>query len=148
MSATSVPAVFLGRDGVLVEDRGYPRDDAHLTLARGAESAVARLNRAGYLVVMLPDPPGAARGLPSPELDRAFNDLVVRRLAARGARIGAVHDGSSLGHAVDAHHVDTARSFLIAERSEDIAAARALGVSVFRFDGGDLDAFVRELLGG
>ena len=38
---TGVPAVFLDRDGVLIEDSGYPHLPEHLRLIPGASAAVA-----------------------------------------------------------------------------------------------------------
>jgi D-glycero-D-manno-heptose 1,7-bisphosphate phosphatase len=37
---------------------------------------------------------------------------------------------------------------MIGDQQTDMAAARAAGVSGFLFEGGDLDVFVKELLGG
>ncbi len=45
---TGRPAAFLDRDGVLIEDSGYPHRPEHLTLIPGAAAAVQRLNQAGY----------------------------------------------------------------------------------------------------
>ena len=56
---SGVPAVFLDRDGVLIEDTGYPHLEEHLRLMPGAAEAVRQLNKLGYLCV----PPGScARG--------------------------------------------------------------------------------------
>ena len=50
--------------------------------------------------------------------------------------------------AIADHQIDPARSFMIGDQQTDMAAARAAGVSGFLFEGGDLDVFVKELLGG
>ena len=166
-----VPAVFLDRDGVLIEDGGYPHLDEHLVLIPGAPEAVRRLNALGYLIVIVTNQSGVARGLFTEERMHAFNALLVRSLAARGARIGAVYacpfhasakderyrhpdhpdrkpnPGMILRAAAD-HHIDLERSFLIGDRQSDLEAARRAGVSGFLFEGGNLDVFVRDLLGG
>lgn len=166
-----VPAVFLDRDGVLIVDSGYPHLEEHLVLIPGAADAVRRLNALGYLVVIVTNQSGVARGLFSEDRMKAFNDLLVRRLAAKGARIGAVYacpfhskaedpkwfhpdhpdrkpnPGMILRAAAD-HGIDLSRSFLIGDRQSDLEAARRAGVSGFLFETGDLDDFVRDLLGG
>ena len=166
-----VPAVFLDRDGVLIVDSGYPHLKEHLDLIPGAADAVRRLNALGYLVVIVTNQSGVARGLFSEDQMHAFNALLVRRLAAKGARIGAVyacpfhHDAQDprwfhpdhpdrkpnpgmILKATAEHGIDLARSFLIGDRQSDLEAARRAGVSGFLFESGNLDDFVRDLLGG
>lgn len=170
-SPTAVPAVFLDRDGVLIEDTGYPHLEAHLSLIPGAPEAVRRLNGLGYMAVIVTNQSGVARGLFSEDQMHAFNALVVRRFAARGARIAAVyacpyHDEAEdpkwfhadhpdrkpnpgmILRAVADHNIDPARSFLIGDRRSDLEAARRAGMPGFLFEGGNLDHFVRDLLGG
>ena len=170
-NSAGVPAVFLDRDGVLIEDCGYPHLPEHLILIPGAAEAVARLNRAGYLAVIVTNQSGVARGMFSEETMHGFNKQLVRVLGAKGAIIGATYacpfhsDGSvaqyvhpdhpdrkpnpgMLLRAIAEHNIDPGRSFMIGDKPSDMEAARRAGVSGFLFDGPDLDAFVRDLLGG
>ena len=78
---TGRPAAFLDRDGVLIEDSGYPHRPEHLKLIPGAAAAVRRMNQAGYRTVIVTNQSGVARGLFSEETMNAFNDLLVARLA-------------------------------------------------------------------
>lgn len=167
---SGVPAVFLDRDGVLIEDIGYPYLEEHLHLLPGAAEAVRRLNQLGFLCVIVTNQPGVARGLFSEDQMKAFNALIVRRLAARGAVIGAVYacpyfregrveawihpdhpdckpNPGMILRAMADHGIDPARSFLIGDQPSDMEAARRAGVPGFRFEGGDLYAFVEDLLG-
>jgi D-glycero-D-manno-heptose 1,7-bisphosphate phosphatase len=170
-SAPLHPAVFLDRDGVLITDSGYPHLEEHLVLIPGAAEAVRRLNSLGYLVVIVTNQSGVARGLFSEEQMHAFNTLLVRRLAAKGAVIGAVYSSphhheakdpkwfhpdhpdrkpnpGMIRRAVAEHGIDPARSFLIGDRDTDIEAAKRAGMPGFLFEGGNLDHFLRDLLGG
>ena len=56
-------AVFLDRDGTLVEDPGYLASPDGLRLLPGAARAVARLNAAGWATVVVTNQSGIARGL-------------------------------------------------------------------------------------
>lgn len=165
------PAVFLDRDGVLIEDSGYPHLDEHLVFVPGAAEAVHRLNRAGFMAVVVTNQSGVARGMFTEARMHAFNALMVRALAAKGGRVSAVYacpfhaeaedpayqhpdhpdrkpnPGMILKAAAE-HDIDLTRSFLIGDRDTDIEAARRAGIPGFLFDGPNLDAFVRDLLGG
>ena len=87
----TVPGAFLDRDGVLIEDSGYPHLDEHLRLMPGAAAAVRRLNDLGYRTVIVTNQSGVARGLFDEDRMHAFNALLVERLAEEGARIDAVY---------------------------------------------------------
>ena len=171
MSASApIEAVFLDRDGVLNVDHGYVHDPADLDWIPGAREAVSRLTRAGIKVLVVTNQSGVARRLFTIDQMHGFNDLVVRRLGAKGARIGAVYacpfhsDGSDpdwvhpdhpdrkpnpgmILRAIEDHNIDPARSFLIGDRQSDLEAAQRAGIRGFLFTGGNLDDFVAELLG-
>ena len=167
---TGVPAVFLDRDGVLIEDSGYPHLPEHLKLIPGATAAVQRLNRLGYLAVIVTNQSGVARGMFDEDQMHAFNALLVKRLAQDGAVIGPVYacpfhaearderyrhpdhpdrkpNPGMLLRAIADHDIDPAKSFMIGDQPTDVEAAKRAGVSGFLFQGGDLDVFVRELIG-
>lgn len=162
-------AVFLDRDGVLNVDSGYPHAREHLRWIDGARAAVARINRAGKLAVVVTNQSGVGRGFFDEAAVDAFHAAMQEDLAAEGARIDAFyacfhHADASVAHYRVADHPDRkpnpgmilramadhaiARegSFLIGDRDSDIAAARGAGIPGHLFDGGDLDAFVATLL--
>ena len=68
---SGVPAVFLDRDGVLIEDTGYPHLEEHLRFVPGAFTAVRRLNALGYLCVVVTNQSGVARGFSRPSFSVA-----------------------------------------------------------------------------
>ena len=163
----SVPGAFLDRDGVLIEDSGYPHLDEHLRLMPGAAAAVKRLNDRGYRTVIVTNQSGVARGLFDEDRMHAFNALLLKRLADEGARIDAVYacpfhaeatveryrhpdhpdrkpNPGMLLRAIAEHDIDPARSFMVGDQPSDMEAARRAGVKGLRFEGGDLDRFLRE----
>ena len=163
------PGAFLDRDGVLIVDCGYPHRPEQLVLIPGAAEAVKRLNAAGYVVVIVTNQSGVARGLFSEETMHGFNALLVERLAEAGARIDAVYACPFHAEAVDAryrhpdhpdrkpnpgmllkavaeHDLDPARSLMIGDQASDMEAARRAGVVGYRFAGGNLDHLVAAAL--
>ncbi len=55
-------AVFLDKDGTLIDDRPYNVDPRHIRLARGAEEGLPRLHAEGYRLVVISNQSGVARG--------------------------------------------------------------------------------------
>ncbi len=167
----SRPAAFLDRDGVLIPDIGYPHLDEHLVLINGGAEAVARLNAAGYVTVVVTNQSGVGRGLFTLERMETFNRMLVDRLAEDGAVIDAVYacpfhadatieafrhpdhpdrkpnPGMLLRAAADLD-LDLAGSLMIGDRGSDMEAARRAGVEGHLFKGGDLGTFVKALLDG
>lgn len=82
------PAVFLDRDGTLIEERGYLDRMDLLTLFPWTADALRLLKRAGYTLVVITNQSALARGI----IDEAFLDAVHRELDARLANGGAAID--------------------------------------------------------
>jgi D-glycero-D-manno-heptose 1,7-bisphosphate phosphatase len=83
-------AVFLDRDGTIVEDRGYMGDPEQLRLIPGAADALRRFSREGYLVIVVSNQSGVARGL----FDEAALARVHARLEGLLEECGAGLDGA------------------------------------------------------
>lgn len=58
----SRPAVFVDRDGTLIEERGYLSQPSEVRLIDGASKALRRLKNEGFAVVVLTNQSGVARG--------------------------------------------------------------------------------------
>lgn len=164
------PAAFLDRDGVLNVDIGYAFRPADLRLMPGAGEAVARLNAAGYLVFVVTNQSGIARGLYTLEQAHAFNAALAQALSGQGGHVDRFYlapfhpDGSGADHAFDPFDrkpnpgmilrafaewpVDRARSFLIGDKDTDMEAARRAALPGHLYAGGNLDDLVREIIGG
>jgi histidinol-phosphate phosphatase family protein len=84
---TGRAAVFLDRDGTLIEDRHYLRDPTQVHLLPGAAQAVRRLNLAGLATVVVTNQSGIARGRLTEADYAATTARLEELLAADGARL-------------------------------------------------------------
>jgi D-glycero-D-manno-heptose 1,7-bisphosphate phosphatase len=84
-------AVFLDRDGTIVEDIGFVRRVEDVKLLPQAAEALARLNRAGWAVVVVTNQSGVARGLLSEKDVAATNERMKDLLKKQGAHVDAVY---------------------------------------------------------
>jgi D-glycero-D-manno-heptose 1,7-bisphosphate phosphatase len=91
VSVARRPAVFLDRDGTLVEERDYLDDPADVQLVRGAADAVRRLRSAGYRVVLVTNQSGIARGLYGEDDYRAVQAHLEALLREAGAPLDATY---------------------------------------------------------
>jgi D-glycero-D-manno-heptose 1,7-bisphosphate phosphatase len=151
-------AVFLDRDGTLIEDRHYLRDPAQVRLLPGAGEAVRRLNAAAVPAVVVTNQSGIARGL----LTEAEYLATVRRLdellLALGGRVDGHYHCPHLPEltgpcdcrkpgprlfeqAARELDLDLATSWWVGDRERDLAAAdRYGGRAVLVLTGGAPDA--------
>jgi D,D-heptose 1,7-bisphosphate phosphatase len=84
------PAVFLDRDGTIIEDRHYLREPVHVRLLAGAADAIRQLNLARVPAVVVTNQSGIARGL----LTEADYQATAQRLDDLLARADARLDGA------------------------------------------------------
>jgi D-glycero-D-manno-heptose 1,7-bisphosphate phosphatase len=164
------PAAFLDRDGVLNVDHGYIYKPEQLEWVDGAPEAVRLLNEAGYCVLVVTNQSGIARGLYDEAAVKSFHLHMQDSLAARGAHIDAFYycphhpEGTIKSLAIRCHcrkpepgmleqaarewPIDVASSFLIGDKTDDIAAANAFNIRGIIFDSKKdslLDLVRREL---
>lgn len=144
------PAVFLDRDGTLVEEVGYIDRLDRLALFPWSLDAVRLLHRAGYRIIVVTNQAGVARGYFGEDFVRrahAHLDALVR--AAGGEIAGFYHcphhpDASvaeyrrrcecrkpapgMLLRAAREHDIDLSRSFSVGDRWSDVQAGTRAGV--------------------
>jgi D-glycero-D-manno-heptose 1,7-bisphosphate phosphatase len=84
-------AVFLDRDKTVIEDPGYINDPDLIHLLPRAGEAVKMLNAAGYLVVIVTNQSGVARGLVTEDRLTEIHQRLRDELGARGARVDAIY---------------------------------------------------------
>lgn len=161
------PAAFLDRDGVLNEDTGYVHRADQVRWVDGAREAVRWLNDAGYLVFVVTNQAGVARGLYGEGHIDSLHAWMGRELRDFGAHIDGIEycpyhpEGTveryrrisdlrkpgpgMIRKLLSEWSVDTARSFLVGDRETDLEAAAAAGIRSHLFTGGSLLDFVTKL---
>ena len=81
------PAVFLDRDGTIIEESGYLDRLERLVFFPFSVDAVRVLNRAGFAVVVVTNQAGIARGIVRESFVAEAHRHIAERLEAGGARI-------------------------------------------------------------
>ena len=84
-------AAFIDRDGVLNQDHGYVfrREDFHWL--PGAIEALARLQRAGYALVVVTNQSGIARGLYTQGDMEALHRTISKELQDQGVQLAGIY---------------------------------------------------------
>ena len=147
----STRGVFIDRDGTLIEETGYLNDLSRLKLFPYTVDAVRQLNRAGFVVVVVTNQAGIARGIVPEAFVETAHAHISRVLQAGGARIDRYYhcphhpDGivQGLNRTCDCRKpapglwrqaarelsIDLTQSFTIGDRWLDVRAGRAAGVT-------------------
>lgn len=143
-------AVFLDRDGTIVEDLDFLTDLSGLRLLPGAAEGIRKLNDAGFLAIVITNQSGVARGFLTEKTLQEMHKRLSEMLAAQGARIDAYYycpHHPSVGppqYRIDCecrkpkpgmflaatreHGIDLPKSFAIGDNTRDAQAAQAAGI--------------------
>ena len=139
------PAIFLDRDGVLVENRAdYIRSWQDVTFYPQAVVAMAHIRKLPYPIILVTNQSAVGRGLLSLEKAWAINQQIVQVINQNGGRIDSVYmcphapwencdcrkpkPGLFL-QAASELSIDLGPSLMIGDALSDIAAAKAAGIS-------------------
>ena len=152
-------AVFLDRDNTVIVDMEFSTDPAGLQPFPGALEALRRLQAAGWLLVIVTNQSGVARGRFSESDLRAFHEQMNRMLEGQGVRVAGVYycphyrQGSVPEYSFDCdcrkpqpgmllraareHGIDLKGSWMVGDRPADIGAGRAAGCRTIRVGSAD-----------
>lgn len=135
------PAVFLDRDGTLMEDVDYCRDPALVRLLPSVVEALRELKRAGFRTIIITNQSGIGRGIITPAEYDAVHARLIELLGADSIDAAyfcpdapgqhSTHRKPAPGMVLDAardHGIDLGRSWMIGDKAIDVRCARAAGV--------------------
>jgi D,D-heptose 1,7-bisphosphate phosphatase len=168
-AALSRPAVFFDRDGVLNVDKNYVHRIEDFEWVPGAREAIKLCNDGGYFAFVVTNQSGVARGYYGIEAVHELHVWMNRELAGIGAHVDEFqycpyHEYGIIeqwrrasdrrkpapGMILDCLKgwpVRKQSSFLVGDKTNDLEAAAAAGIPGHLFEGGNLETFVRALIG-
>lgn len=144
-------AVFLDRDGVINREVDVLRSVKQLKLLPGAARAVEKINKSGFLAVIITNQPVIARGwLTEKEVD-AIHAVLIKRLGTKNAKIDGIyycphHPNANLKKyrlkcscrkpgtglikkAAKELNINLKKSFMVGDRTPDILAGKRAGLT-------------------
>src|SRR5687768_6647334 len=146
MTDAKRPAVFLDRDGTLIEDREYLSRPGEVRLLSGVADGLRGLAEAGFACVVVTNQSGIGRGYFSEADYTRVAEELLRQLAAAGASLDAVyHCPAAPAEPGTAEHpdrkpepgmllraarellLDLSRSWVIGDTARDLLAAERAG---------------------
>ncbi len=139
-----LPALFLDRDGVIIENcPNYVRTWQDVSILPGALEALASLSATPYKIVIITNQSAIGRGLLPLETAHEINQRLVQIIAQAGGRVDGVYlcphapqehcacrkpQPGLLLQAAQALSLDLSRSTLVGDAWSDLQAGRAAGV--------------------
>jgi histidinol-phosphate phosphatase family protein len=154
--AVTRAAVFLDKDGTLIDDVPYNVDPCLIRLTDGAVDGLRALHEAGYPLIVVSNQSGVARGLFVEEALRTVERRLRGLLAIDGVPLAGFYccphhpNGAIDRYAVDCgcrkpapgllqwaardHDIDLARSWLVGDILHDVEAGRRAGCRTVLLD--------------
>lgn len=151
MPAIRRGAVFIDRDGTLIEEVGYINHLDRIRYIPGSGQAVRQINDMGLLAIMVTNQSGVANGILDIPLLERVHARVAQHLAESGGRLDGIYycphhpeaflpqfrvdcqcrkpRPGMLHQAARDHGIDLERSYLIGDSVHDMAAAGEAGVT-------------------
>lgn len=145
------PALFLDRDGVMVEERPYLHRIEEAVMVPGVVAAVAEANRRGLPVAVVTNQGGIALRKYGWEAFAVLQDWISERLAEADAFVNAVlacpHHPKAVGplqaddhpdrkpnpgmflRAAEILPIDRGASWIVGDRTRDLVAGKAAGLA-------------------
>jgi D-glycero-D-manno-heptose 1,7-bisphosphate phosphatase len=151
-------AVFLDRDGTIIEDVGYLNTPAAIKFLPGSLEAIKKLKEAGYKVVVITNQAGVARGLVTEDLLQTIDKVMHRLILNSGTHLDGIYYCPH--HPEHGHYpykqacecrkphpglikraqrdlkIDLAESFMVGDKTSDIKAGKTAGVKTVYVESG------------
>ena len=140
-----LPAVFLDRDGTLIDDADYCSDPKQVRVFKGASEALGRLKKRGYKIIVITNQSGIGRGFFTLAQYRLVEEEVLRQIGSnlieatyfcpdvpgQPSKCRKPAPGMILEAARD-HHIELGRSFFIGDKEIDVECGHNAGLRTIR----------------
>lgn len=139
-----LPALFLDRDGVIIENRpNYVRSVDEITYIASSVKALAKIQSIPFKIVVVTNQSAIGRGLMTQTVADDINAKVQEHLLHSGGRIDAVYvcphtpqdncdcrkpKPGLILRAAEALSIDLSRSFMIGDALDDVRAGQNAGI--------------------
>lgn len=142
-------AVFLDKDGTIIEDVGYMNSPQQIKFLPGSIEAIKMLNETGFKVVVISNQAGVARGLVTEDMLQTIDKVLHRGILNGGAHLDGIyycphHPEHGVypykqvcecrkphpGLIKKAQHdlqIDLSQSYMIGDKATDIEAGKGAG---------------------
>jgi D-glycero-D-manno-heptose 1,7-bisphosphate phosphatase len=145
------PAVFIDRDGTINEEMGYVNHVNRFRILPGVPQAIRMLNRHGFLVLVVSNQSGVARGYYPLDLVKTLHQILLTRIREKKGSIDEIffcphHPAGSIPEfsrdcdcrkpkigliqqACKSFEIDLQRSFVVGDMCTDIELAHRAGLT-------------------
>jgi D-glycero-D-manno-heptose 1,7-bisphosphate phosphatase len=152
-------AVFIDRDGTINVDVHYLSTPPDLILYPGVAEGIATLARSGFLIIIITNQSGIARGNLTHEMLGEIHKRLHSLVEESGGRIDAIYycphhpdekcacrkpQPGMLQKAISDLHIDPKQSFIIGDRMLDVEAGKAVGLKAVLIPEAAHEAAVEE----
>lgn len=135
--------VFIDRDDTIAKDCPYCATPEDLLLYPDSPSSIARLNKAGYLVLLVTNQSGVSRGYFSHDMLSKIHQRMVQEIEAEGGRIDDIFycphhpdDGCDcrkpevgmVRQAMTKYNIDLSNSYMVGDAEKDMEMGRRCGL--------------------
>ncbi|MFQ5863058.1 MAG: D-glycero-alpha-D-manno-heptose-1,7-bisphosphate 7-phosphatase [Candidatus Brocadiales bacterium] len=153
-------AVFMDRDGTIVQGVEYLRSLEELVLLPDAARAIRHFSENGYLTIIVTNQSGVARGYLTEEKLVEIHNRLISMLSEEGARIDAIYycphlaEGTVKEYSIDCqcrkprpemllraareHDIDLSKSIMIGDTPADVMAGMAAGCKTVLIQSSDI----------
>ena len=160
------PAVFLDRDGTIIEERGFLDDPSGVVVLPRVAGALRLLRERGYAAIVVSNQSGVARGYFGEDAVRAVNAEIALRLANDGVAIDGWYwcphydedcvcrkpSPGMIRQAVAEHGLTLDGGAVVGDRGSDVALGHAVGIpgvllpGPYPYDGPEPDFRARDVM--
>jgi D,D-heptose 1,7-bisphosphate phosphatase len=147
------PAVFLDRDGVLTEEKGYITSVDYLTIFPYAAECIRRIHEKGYYAIVITNQSGVARGLFTEDALRQMNEYLIRQTGVDAVYYCPHHEEGMieqyrqkcncrkpmtglLRQACCDYRINMIKSYMIGDRASDILTGQNAGIRTVLLESG------------